>query len=496
MIKCPFCDMEYGETELVFEFTWDQLSRDFYAVKGYDPSKVNTVQLGAKVYVALDVTERRIKLKSVNTYVNSRKKSAYEDMKEDPNVGWAHVVGWLRGAKFKIEYKGKSDIPIAVSFAPPKRARRRGAAISYKSSASCCPNPNCGQILTHKCLAADREIRIMMIGRVSSGKTVYTTQLLAAMTQQTNMHFEAANDDVAKRQRENEKKLHSKNKSASERRESNIGGFIGATPNESKQEPLVYVFKGSSQSARVILYDIAGEDVSERARYNDQIADTDLFMLFVDPWKILNIWQSHLHDDDDTLRVTGDPITKPDNIAGVFNQIFLQFNSDTEALKQKCMAVLLIKGDYLPSNMLEGGKDFISDMMRRTALKFARNELAERDVCLRSGYVRQFLSLFPESRTIMSEVENRFPAENLRYFVTSALGTQTRFPPSNYADEAESELDEADGDAPLYQFGESAPEAKRPSVSSRMEEQIIEGNINPQHVVDPLCWYLLREGLL
>ena len=173
-----------------------------------------------------------------------------------------------------------------------------------------------------------------------------------------------------------------------------------------------------------------------------------------------------------------------EEIANVFDEMLEVLNDkydDNRLITDKYIAVILVKGDYLNPPMLEEGSEPECEMMRAEA-NFAGTRDFELEIGLRSSFVRQYMNEWHSTREIVHKVESRFAPQNIRYFVSSALGQSTR--PRMTVNEAD-----------IFNMGTGAA-GDDPAADFNAGDQLLLRQASPKHVIDPVCWYLLKNKLI
>ena len=152
--------------------------------------------------------------------------------------------------------------------------------------------------------------------------------------------------------------------------------------------------------------------------------------------------------------------------------------------------MMLIKGDYLDPPMLEQGDQPECQMMRQP-IPFNDPKEMEFSIGLRSSFIRQCLHEWDSTRSFARDVESKFPAHNIRYFVSSALGQSTHLRQEANADIV---VHNENSDDPDSQFNVKGSKSSS-SDSWNYGEQVLESPARPMHVIDAVFWCLKRKGI-
>ena len=118
---------------------------------------------------------------------------------------------------------------------------------------------------------------------------------------------------------------------------------------------------------------------------------------------------------------------------------------------------------------------------------------------MRSSFIRQCLYEWESTRVFARDVESKYSAHNIRYFVASALGQSTYLRQSDTGDRQEEEQ-KADSENPDAQFAVGGSSGKSPDYSSSEgkwsgDEQMLESAARPENVIDPIFWCMKRRGI-
>ena len=152
--------------------------------------------------------------------------------------------------------------------------------------------------------------------------------------------------------------------------------------------------------------------------------------------------------------------------------------------------MLLIKGDYLDPPMLAQGVQPECQMMREP-IPFNDPEAMGFSIGMRSSFIRQCLHEWDGTRSFARDVESKYPAHNIRYFVSSALGQSTHLRQDTDTD---ADFDAENHDDPNAQFSVGGGAAAS-SAAWNYGEQVLESPARPMNVIDPVFWCLKRKGI-
>lgn len=143
--------------------------------------------------------------------------------------------------------------------------------------------------------------------------------------------------------------------------------------------------------------------------------------------------------------------------------------------------------------MLAGESQPECQMMSQP-IPFNNPEEMEFAIGMRSSFIRQCLHEWDNTRIFAREVESKFSARNIRYFVSSALGQSTHLRRHTDRWDDEDTLDETMED-PSAQFSMDSERDLRVSGPAAYEEQVLESPARPMNVIDPIFWCLKRRGV-
>ena len=484
MIECPFCGESFEEDELVFEFNWGEVATFYYNRKklNREPSREYTDRA---FYVRMRYDRHgRPLLAKMTSSINPLKHPGNDPMCSSDNE-WSKVEKLLSDKKiFEVESDDEDhSLPVAAKILPliknSRKQRSRPEAEGMSTGMFC---PMCEQQLKASVLKAKSEIRILLCGRPGSGKTVYAIQALSELMQgrlAQAFNIEAANDTVREHFDSNKRLL----KALSSR-------FVQATNPGVVQHPYVYLLSNGKSSIRLVIQDIAGEDVANRTKYKNAVLKADMLLFFIDPWHIEEIRMQHEKNNDHTTKLvrfaTGDRYL---DMGGVFTQMMgIVDRKFTEESKQLA-GVLLVKGDYLDPPMLARGSQPECQMMQQP-IPFHNPAEMEFSIGMRSSFIRQCMHEWESTRVFAREVENKYNANSIRYFVTSALGHSTVLRQAATGED----IDDYDMDDPDAQFGVGSS-SEAASDAWTYGEQVLSTKAIPENVIDPIFWCLRRKGI-
>ncbi len=477
-LECPFCTETFDGDDIVFEFKFGDIAMHFYRTGqiGTEPPREYRDR---PIYITMSYDSRgNAWMNSCSTTVNPEKHMGTDPMCE-PSTGWPEIVQLMsKKSMFSVYCEKKNPLlPTKASFLPLSKRRMRHSEEGASTGTYC---PYCEQLLKPEVMNTRREVRIVCVGRRSSGKTVYITQLIRALVEgHDNAEFtlEGANSSVDLHYQANLERLNTF-----------ATGFVPATNPVGTQDPYVYLMKKGRRKVRLVIQDIAGEDTNDHVKYNSAIHKADMLLFFVDPWHIQELRQAHRDlEDFDTNQVVdqavGDRVL---NLDGIFNQMLSSVDQEFTSDRKQLAAVLLIKGDYLIPSMLEDGDDPQCSMMRQ-GIDFLNPDQMEFAIGMRSAFIRQCLNEWGSTRAFVRNLEGKYAPSNVRYFTASALGHSTRLRHS--AEHRSAQTNAAEDD----QFGVSG--ATGASTAWNSNEQVLEAPPAPRHVIDPVYWCLKRRGV-
>lgn len=488
MIECPFCNGSFDEEDLVFEFNWGNIATFYYNHKKLDVEPSYTF-MDRAIYVTFSYNRHGLPmLKTCSTSVNPSKHPGMDPLTSEKN-GWGKLVAQLKQRKvFEVDAaEDDLTLPISAKILPMLKDTRKNSKRNPKATAANAEGistgifcPICEQHLQPEVLKAQTEVRILLAGRPGSGKTVYTTQVIAELMLghlTEDFTIEAANQAVYEHYITNKNRLRVAG-----------NGFVLANNPGALQVPYVFLMRNSKSTIRLVIQDIAGEDVAQHSKYSAAVRKADMVLFFVDPWHIENIRQYHeLNKDQCNDIVNRSVMGRYDDLSGVFHQMMSVATKDFVEESGQLAAVLLVKGDYLNPPMLSQGDQPECQMMQQP-LPFNRPEELEFAMSMRSSFIRQLMHEWESTRSFSREVEGRYSAHNTRYFVSSSLGQSTHL--------RRSQSDERyDMEDPSTQFSINGASASSTSADWTYDEQVLESPARPEHVIDPIFWCLNRKGV-
>ena len=483
MIECPFCGETFEEEDLVYEFSWGEVATYLYH-KRQLPSEPRSEFRDRPFYVTFKYDWRgNAQLQTCSPNVNPQRhpNSVSDPMTKESN-GWNRVVHWLSGHRVFDVICSDDDksLPTGAKILPMTKHRKKEDSGEGMSTGVFCPI--CEQLLKPEVLKADAEVRILLSGRPGSGKTVYVTQMISELMQgrtAQNFTIEPANDSVQEHYRSNKDLLKAMG-----------SGFVLATNPYSMQDPYVFLMKNNKTSFRLVVQDIAGEDAKNRTKYSRMVRKADMLLFFIDPWHIEEVRAMHMKNNDPSnIVVKRHAMTGYTDLNGVFQQMMSSVDREFTEKTGQLAGMLLIKGDYLDPPMLAQGNQPECQMMAQP-IPFDKAEEMEFSIGMRSSFIRQCLHEWDSTRSFARDVESRYPAHNIRYFVSSALGQSTHLRQENSGD-----WEEDGQESPDSQFNVSS--TKDTSDSGRWDygEQVLESPARPMNVIDPVLWCLKRKGI-
>lgn len=494
MIECPFCGESFSEEKLVYEFNWGEIATYLYNRK-FLKTEPKSAFLDRSVYVTMKYGwNGRPTMKSCTPAVNPLKHPGVDPLISVEN-GWQRILGFLAGKRvFEVECADDNrKMPTGAKILPMLKHHRKRGTVSAEGMSTGMFCPLCEQQLKPEVLKAKTEIRIVLSGRPGSGKTVYVTQAISELmtgrlTQKFNI--EAANKAVHEHYNTNKSRLKAFG-----------NGFVLATNPGEVQQPYIFLLTSNEDkknSVRLVIQDIAGEDTENRTKYSKAVRKADLLLLFIDPWHIEEVRSFHKKNGDASNAIV-DRSTKGryTDLTGVFEQMLSTVDRKFTKESGQLAGVLLIKGDYLNPPMLARGNQPECEMMQK-AVSFNNAAEMEFSVSMRSSFIRQCLYEWESTRVFARDVEGKYSAHNIRYFVASALGQSTYL---KQADSEEIHTDDApDSENPDAQFavggGSSVSKADTSSDGKWSgDEQMLESAARPEHVIDPIFWCMKRRGI-
>ena len=484
MIECPFCGEVFEEEELVFEFNWGEVATYFYN-RGQLKIEPKSEYRDRAFYTTFRYDWRgNPQLDTCTTVVNPEKHPADDPMQRDDN-GWNRVVHLLSGKRVFQVICSDDDrtIPTGARILPMGRHKHRRDEPDTEGVSIGMFCPICEQLLQPEVLKTRTEVRILMSGRPGSGKTVYVTQMISELMQgrvAQEFKISPANGSVEEHFRQNKEHL----KSLS-------SGFVLATNPAAVQAPYIFLLQNDKSTIRLVIQDIAGEDVKNRTKYSKAVRKADMLMFFIDPWHIEEMRAFHRKNDDlSNAIVERSTMGRYVDLNGVFQQMMSnvdrQFTEDSGQLA----AMMLIKGDYLNPPMLDQGSQPECQMMQQP-IPFNDPEDMEFHIGMRSSFIRQCLHEWDGTRSFARDVESKYSAHNTRYFVSSALGQSTHLRQKDAGENVNVSYKENPDD----QFAMESGGAASSDGSWDYGEQVLESPARPMHVIDPVLWCLKRKGI-
>ncbi len=482
MIECPFCGEQFPEDELVYEFRWGDIVNYYYNHRKlvYTPPKEYQDRT---FYVTMNFDRRGNPVAgNCNSVINPEKHVGLDPLCSEDNE-WTRVTQLLR-QKGVFEVESDDDypeLPTRATFLPLKKQRGKGYGTEGVSTGTYCPI--CEQQLKPQALMVDQEIRIVLVGRPGSGKTVYVTQLISELMKgrlATAFRIEAANRAVDEHYNSNKRRL-----------QAFSSGFVMATNPSAVQEPYIYVLENGKSRIRLVIQDIAGEDSENRIKYANVVRKADMMLFFVDPWHISEVRSFHAQAQDATVPLVDQSTSgKYQSLNGIFLQMMDCVDRRFIYERDQLAAVMLVKGDYLNPPMLSKGAQPECQMMSHP-VSFGDVTQMEFDLGMRSSFVRQCLNEWSDTCAFVHDLEGKYSAPNTRYFVVSALGKSTHL--KSRTDNGGSGFAQ-DFNDPGAQF--SVGSAAQPSVGKwNYDEQVLDSAAQPENVIDPVFWCLSRRNV-
>ena len=400
--------------------------------------------------------------------------------------GWNRVAHLLSGRRVFEVLCSDDDksLPTGARILPMIKYMKKHASNGEGMSTGIfCPI--CEQHLKPEVIRAQAEVNILLSGRPGSGKTVYVTQMISELMQgrlAQEFTIDPANNAVLTHYRNNKDLLKS------------LGsGFVLATNPGTVQDPYVFLIKNNKSTIRLVIQDIAGEDVENRTKYSKIVRKADMILYFIDPWHIEEIRSIHQKNNDPSNTVVErSTMGRYSDLSGVFTQMMSSVDREFTEKSGQLAGMLLIKGDYLDPPMLAQGSQPECQMMREP-IPFSNPDEMEFSIGMRSSFIRQCMHEWDSTRSFARDVESRYPACNTRYFVSSALGQSTHL-----RQEAETDTDgeEKNRDDPNAQFNVSSRSTSSSSSGTwNYGEQVLESPARPMNVIDPVLWCLKRRGI-
>lgn len=485
MIECPFCGVDFEEEELVFEFSWGEVATFFYN-RGLLTTEPRNEFRDRPFYVTFKydwrgnpILDRCSTTVSVSDFM-----PVLDPLTRDEN-GWNRVVHLLSGRRVFEAQCSDDDrsLPTGAVIRPMAKYRKKHH-LSNEGMSTGIFCPVCGQHLKPEVLRAESEIHILLCGRPGSGKTVYVTQLLSElMAGNDAQHFtiDAANEAVQEHFLSNKSLLKPFG-----------SGFVLATNPGTVQDPYVFLLKNGKSTVRLIIQDIAGEDTENRTKYSQAVRRADMLLFFIDPWYIDEIRAAHrLNNDPSNTVVERSTMDRYNELNGVFQQMMCVVDREFTQKSGQLAGILLTKGDYLDPPMLAEGDQPECQMMSMP-ISFGNPKDMEFSISMRSSFIRQCMHEWSSTRGFAREVESKYSARDIRYFISSALGQSTHLRQEETPEEMPGTEDPED---PGAQFSVKGGTAGSPSGRWDYGEQVMEAPAHPINVIDPLFWCMHRKGI-
>ena len=487
MMECPFCDESFAEEDLVYEFSWGDVA-DYFYHRGKLSVEPKNEYKDRAFYVTLKYDWRgNARLDHIDTSVNPEKHPSDDPLKRVEN-GWFRITHLLSGSRVFEAQCSDDDksMPTGARILPMmKYSKKNKTAAEGMSTGIFCPI--CEQQLKPEVLKAKSEVRILLSGRPGSGKTVYVTQVISELMQgrlAQDFTIEAANNSVQVHYTLNKDRLKSMG-----------SGFVLATDPGVVQDPYVFLMKNGKSSTRLVIQDIAGEDTNNRTKYSKVVRKADLLLFFIDPWHIEEVRNIHKKANDlSNAVVEHSTHGQYTDLSGVFQQMMSTVDLEFTGKSGQLAGILLIKGDYLNPPMLSQGSQPECQMMRQP-IPFSNPKEMEFSIGMRSSFIRQCLYEWNSTRSFARDVESKYNARNIRYFVASALGQSTHLRGSDFGEDRRS--DEVNREDPNSQFGVGPGPGPQQSSAGDWDygEQVLEAPARPANVIDPILWCLKRKGI-
>ena len=297
-----------------------------------------------------------------------------------------------------------------------------------------------------------------------------------------SFHIEAANHSVQEHYNNNKNRLKAFG-----------NGFILATNPGVVQQPYIFLLTNGKHSIRLVIQDVAGEDTENRTKYARAVHKADMLLFFIDPWHIEEVRAYHKKNGDASNAIV-DRATKGrySDLTGVFQQMMNNVDRSFTRESDQLAGILLVKGDYLNPPMLSRGNQPECEMMQRP-IPFNNAEEMEFSISMRSSLIRQYLFEWDSTRNFSREVESKYSAHNIRYFVASALGQSTYLQQEEEIPEVSESMDPDNPDA-QFAVGRSAAAADS-GAKWDGGEQVLESAARPENVIDPIFWCMKRKGI-
>ena len=490
MIECPFCGESVSENDLVFEFNWGDIATYLYNRKRFS-GEPKSAFMDRSIYITMGYDWRgKPFARRCAPMINSAKHPGADPLATTEN-GWTDIRSFLHGKRvFEVECDNDNrTIPTGAKILSMAKEHKKKDSFSAEGMSIGVFCPLCEQQLKPELLKADREIRIVLSGRPGSGKTVYVTQLISELMQgrlARSFNIEAANHAVHEHYMNNKNRLKAFGK-----------GFVLATNPGEVQQPYIFLLTNGKNTIRLVIQDIAGEDTENRTKYSKAVRKADMLLYFIDPWHIEEVRAYHKKNNDASNAVV-DRSTKGrySDLSGVFQQMMNHVDRRFTKESGQLAAMMLIKGDYLNPPMLSRGNQPECEMMQQ-AISFGDPDEMEFSISMRSSFVRQCLYEWESTRIFSRDVENKYSAHNIRYFVATALGQSTYLQKTEHSDSG-AERSMPDAENPDAQFAiDDTPAAEPAGYGEKWsgDEQILEAAARPEHVIDPIFWCMRRKGI-
>ena len=486
MIECPFCEETFREDKLVYEFNWGELTSYMYNRKLMSTEPKSEYR-DRSFYVTMKYNWHGTpRLNTCSTVINYDKHQGEDPLRSKEN-GWTEIVRFLSGRKkFEVECdKDDRSMPTGAMILPMAKLAKKKKQQTLEGLCTGIFCPICEQQLKPKVMKADKEIRIVLSGRPGSGKTVYVTQALSELMQgrlAEAFNIEAANQSVQEHYSKNKNRLKAFGDS-----------FVLATNPGEIQQPYIFLLTNGETSIRLVIQDIAGEDTENRTKYSKAVRNADMILFFIDPWHIEEVRAYHKKNNDSSNLIV-DRSTKGryQDLNGVFQQMLNLVDSKFTQEREQLAGMLLIKGDYLNPPMLSRGNQPECEMMQRP-IPFSSAKDMEFSISMRSSFIRQCLFEWESTRGFAREVESKYSAKSIRYFVASALGQSTHLRSTGIS---QSQDHTPDSENPDDQFNVPVSASVQSSTTKwDFDEQILESAAHPENVIDPIFWCLKRKGV-
>ena len=521
---CSFCLYELKTHVMPAEFLWSDLTREFYS-QARSELKLNVADLDSygdlPVYVhfADDGKAREIQMWSCKKDEDKFSSSPLPTSEE-----WTTLRNYIiKHCDFQPKYrKGSRGVPEMILYTPNLTDIMREKGTQYRHPTRMPPMTStkffceyCGEELNTNCFMVEKAIRVMFIGYRSSGKTVFATQLITEIANQTHenlqFHCTPVNANVESRYRENADRIKNKN--------------LPVATSDPQVRPWAFLLERGGEKVLLILQDIMGEDLKKRSSYYTSfIQNADMFLFFIDPWTISSKGSRPfpLQHKVDSERKKTMNIHKKNKEGDDLTSVFFKLLSGSISDRSPHYAgIVLTKGDDCYPNMLENEHDKGGNyrtMWEHKTINFRERSEALRAITIRSGVVQNLISIFDPD--FVNDIANRFSPSKTRYFVLTALGQTPIFVETEKVDEPSIHRSVAAKKHSVYgdQFNvESSSDVIKTSNNENNDKivdtsfEVEESDFNqtddkekqkltdmarPAHIVDPIFWILLCEKLL